>query len=46
MKDKLHTEELYLPGDDSIMIEQTQYQEKLYDYNMTRPSEGKRELLC
>lgn len=39
MKDKLHTGELYLPGDEEIMKEQLQYLEKLYDFNMTRPSE-------
>lgn len=36
---KMHTGELYLPNDDAIMAEQTKYLEKLYDYNMTRPSE-------
>ncbi len=39
MKDKLHTTELYLPNDDSIMEEQFKCMEKLYDYNMTRPLE-------
>lgn len=39
MKDKLHTGELYLPGDEEIMREQTLCQEKLYDFNATRPSE-------
>ena len=38
-KDKLHTTELYLPLDDSIMAEQIVCMEKLYDYNMCRPSE-------
>ena len=38
-RDKLHTTELYLPGDDSIMVEQTQCMEKIYDFNATRPSE-------
>ena len=46
MREKLHTGELYLPMDDSIMVEQTACMEKLYDYNTTRPSEGaKRESL-
>lgn len=46
MKDRLHTGELYLPGDDEIMVQQTKCLEKLYDYNSTRPSEGaKREAL-
>lgn len=42
MKDKLHTGELYLPGDEEIMEEQTQCLEKLYDFNATRPSEGEK----
>ena len=45
-KDKLHTGELYLPGDDEIMEVQTKCLEKLYDFNATRPTEmGKREAL-
>ncbi len=40
--DKLHSAEVYLPGDPEIMAEQTQCLEKLYDYNATRPSEGER----
>lgn len=39
MKDRLHTGELYLPGDEEIMKEQTLCMEKLYDYNATRPLE-------
>lgn len=38
-RDRLHTQELYLPLDESIMVEQVQCQEKLYDYNQTRPLE-------
>lgn len=38
-RDKLHTGELYLPGDPEIMEEQLQCMERLYDYNMTRPLE-------
>lgn len=38
-KEKLHSGKLYLPGDDEIMTEQFVYLEKLYDYNMTRPTE-------
>ena len=38
-KEKLHSGKLYLPGDDEIMTEQFQCLEKLYDFNMTRPSE-------
>ena len=39
MKKKLHTGELYLPGDAEIMREQIKCLEKLYDFNATRPSE-------
>lgn len=42
MKDKMHTAELYLPGDDEIMKEQTLCIEKLYDFNATRPLEGEK----
>lgn len=38
-KDKLHTGDLYLPGDDEILKKQQQCLEKLYDFNQTRPSE-------
>lgn len=45
-KDKMHTGELYLPGDEEIMKEQLACLEKLYDFNATRPSEfQKREEL-
>ena len=44
--DKLHSGELYLPGDEEIMKEQLKCLEKLYDFNNTRPSESdKREAL-
>lgn len=44
MRDKLHTGELYLPDDDSIMEEQLKYVDMLYDFNRTRPTElDKRE---
>lgn len=39
MKDKLHTGELYLPDDDSIMEEQLGYLDRLYDFNSTRPTQ-------
>ena len=39
MRDKLHTGELYLPNDDSILEEQFGYVNRLYDFNMTRPTE-------
>ncbi len=43
-KNKMHTGELYLPGDDEIMNEQLKRLDKLYDFNMTRPTEmDKRE---
>lgn len=44
MKEKLHTCELYLPDDDEIMQEQLMCLDRLYDFNMTRPTElSKRE---
>ncbi len=39
MKDKLHTGELYLPGDEEIMRDQLKKLDRLYDFNKTRPSE-------
>ena len=46
MKEKLHTGELYLPNDESIMREQLACLDKLYDFNMTRPTElDKREAM-
>ncbi len=39
MKEKLHTGELYLPNDDSIMEEQLRCLDRLYDFNRTRPTE-------
>lgn len=46
MKDKMHTGELYLPGDIEIISQQRKCLELLYDYNSTRPSEyTKREKL-
>ena len=43
MKQKLHTGELYLPGDEEIIKEQVSYQDKLCEYNLTKPSEFKKE---
>jgi len=37
--DKLHSGDLYLPGDEEIMKEQLACLEKLYEFNNTRPSE-------
>ncbi len=42
MKDKMHTGELYLPGDAEIMEMQTACLERLYDFNQTRPTESKK----
>lgn len=42
MKEKMHTGELYLPGDEEIMKAQTHCLEKLYDFNATRPRAYKR----
>ena len=38
-KEKLHTGDLYLPGDEELMQEQLQTLELLYDFNATRPLE-------
>ena len=38
-KDKLHSGEIYFPGDPQIQKEQVACQEKLYDFNQTRPGE-------
>lgn len=46
MKEKMHTGELYLPGDAEIMEKQTACLDRLYDFNATRPTEmEKREAL-
>ena len=42
MNERLHTGELYLPNDDTIMEEQLRCLEKQYDYNQTRPLEQER----
>ena len=39
MIDRVHTGELYLPGDSEITAIQFKLAEKLYDYNATRPNE-------
>lgn len=39
MMEKLHSGELYLPNDDSIMSKQLKCLDKLYDFNNTRPTE-------
>lgn len=38
-KEKMHSGDLYLPGDEAIMVRQTACLERLYDFNQTRPSE-------
>ena len=46
MKERMHTGELYLPGDAEIMAEQQKRLDRLYDFNMTRPTEmSKREAM-
>ncbi len=41
-KDNLHNGKLYFPSDSSVMDEQLIYLDRLYDFNMTRPSELKK----
>lgn len=44
MREKLHTGEIYVPMDESIMKEQLEKLDRLYDFNATRPTElDKRE---
>lgn len=38
-KEKMHTTDLYLPGDPAIVREQTACLDKLYQFNQTRPTE-------
>ncbi len=46
MKERMHTGELYLPGDDEIMADQLRRLDRLYDFNATRPTElDKRDAL-
>ena len=42
MKEKMHTGELYLPGDEEIAERQIKCLDVLYDFNMTRPTELKK----
>ncbi len=42
LEERLHGGELYLPDDDDIMELQEKCLEKLYDFNLTRPSEGEK----
>ncbi len=46
IKEKMHGGILYDPGDAELLKEQMGYQDRLYDFNVTRPTEsGKRERL-
>lgn len=42
MKARLHTGELYFPDGEEITKEQRIYQDLLYEYNQTKPSEGEK----
>ena len=39
MKERMHTGEIYNPGDDEIMARLVKCLDRLYDFNMTRPTE-------
>ena len=46
IKEKMHNTELYLPGNEELMKEQLGYLNRVYDFNMTRPTElEKREAM-
>ena len=45
IKEKMHSGELYYPGDEALMKEQLAYLDKLYDFNMTRPTEQELSLI-
>ena len=38
-KEKMVSGDLYLPDDEDIMAEQLQCLDRLYDFNMTRPTQ-------
>ncbi len=42
MKERMHTGELYFPGDAEIVEWQTKCLDRLYDFNSTRPTEGEK----
>lgn len=44
MKDKMHNSELYLPSDEEISAYQLKCLDRLYDFNMTRPTEMKKRM--
>lgn len=39
IKDKMHSGELYYPMDETLLKEQLSHLDKLYDFNLTRPTE-------
>ena len=39
IKEKMHSGEIYFPNDEELMEEQLGYINKLYDFNITRPTE-------
>ncbi len=39
IREKMHSGDLYLSGDENLVAEQLTFVEKLYDFNMTRPLE-------
>lgn len=38
-KKKMHSGKIYFPGDEELMKEQLSYLDRLYEFNMTRPTE-------
>lgn len=44
MADRMHTGELYLPNDEGVVTEQLKCLDKLYEYNMTRPSDTQKRI--
>lgn len=42
MKEKMHTGELYFPNDEEITNDQIRRLDRLYEFNMTRPTEGEK----
>lgn len=42
MKEKMHTGELYLPGDSEIIRWQAECLDRLYEFNMIRPAEAEK----
>ena len=42
MKEKMHTGDLYFPNDEEITNDQIRRLDRLYEFNMTRPTEGEK----